>query len=86
MDSHDHEMVKFRILRGRNKAISRITTLDFRRANSDLFRVCLEVSHGLKCWKARGSRRLVDIEAPFYRSSRSVHPCKKSRNGGRRPM
>ncbi|GAB0198251.1 mitochondrial enolase superfamily member 1 [Grus japonensis] len=30
----DHKMVEFRILRGRSRAISRITTLDFRRAKS----------------------------------------------------
>ncbi|GAB0206941.1 hypothetical protein GRJ2_003159700 [Grus japonensis] len=34
----DHEMVEFRILRGRSRAISRITTLDFRRANFGLFK------------------------------------------------
>ncbi|GAB0208304.1 mitochondrial enolase superfamily member 1 [Grus japonensis] len=34
----DHEMVEFRILRGRSGAESRITTLDFRRANSGLFK------------------------------------------------
>ena len=30
-------MVEFKILSGRSKAISRIATLDFRRANFDLF-------------------------------------------------
>ncbi|GAB0203192.1 mitochondrial enolase superfamily member 1 [Grus japonensis] len=34
----DHEMVEFRILHGRNRAISRITTLDFRRANFGLLK------------------------------------------------
>jgi len=34
----DHEMVEFRILRGGSRAISRITTLDFRRANFELFK------------------------------------------------
>ena len=33
-----HEMVEFRILYGRSKATSRITTLDFRRANFNLFK------------------------------------------------
>lgn len=36
----DHEMVEFKVLYGRIKAISRISTLDFKRAD-------LEVSHGL---------------------------------------
>ena len=34
----DHEMLEFRILHGRSRAISRIKTLDFRRANSGLFK------------------------------------------------
>lgn len=29
----DHEVVEFRILSGRNKSVSRIPTLDFKRAN-----------------------------------------------------
>lgn len=33
----NHEIVEFRILHGRNKAVSTITTLDFRRTNVDLF-------------------------------------------------
>ena len=34
----DHEMVEFRILCGGSRSISRTATLDFRRANSDLFK------------------------------------------------
>jgi len=34
----DHEIVEFRILRGGSRVISRISTLDFRRANSGLFK------------------------------------------------
>ena len=34
----DHGMVKFRIVRGENKANSRITTLSFRRTDFGLFR------------------------------------------------
>ncbi|GAB0184184.1 hypothetical protein GRJ2_000884000 [Grus japonensis] len=34
----DHDMVEFRILRGRSRPVSRITTLDFRRANFGLFK------------------------------------------------
>jgi len=41
----DHEMVKFRILRGESRAISRITALDFRRANFGLFKDL----HGESC-------------------------------------
>ena len=34
----DHDVVEFRILCGRSKAISRIATLDFRSANFVLFK------------------------------------------------
>jgi len=34
----DHEIVEFKILLGRSKAVSRIATLDFRRANFYLFK------------------------------------------------
>jgi len=34
----DHEMVEFRILHGRSRAISRIKTLDFRRAKFGFFK------------------------------------------------
>lgn len=34
----DDEIMEFRILHGRNWAKSRIATLDFRRANSNLFK------------------------------------------------
>jgi len=37
----DREIVKFRILCGGSRAISRITTLDFRRANFALFKELL---------------------------------------------
>jgi len=37
----NHEMVEFRILRGRSRAISRIKTLDFRRAKFGLFKELL---------------------------------------------
>jgi len=34
----DHDMVEFRILHGGSRTISRITTLDFRRANFGLYK------------------------------------------------
>jgi len=37
----DHEMVEFRILRGGSREISRIKTLDLRRANFGLFKELL---------------------------------------------
>jgi len=41
LDCSDHEMVEFRIVRGGSRAISRIKTLDFRRANFGLFKELL---------------------------------------------
>jgi len=38
----DHEMLEFRILRGGSRAISRIKTLDLRRANFGLFKELLK--------------------------------------------
>jgi len=40
-------MVEFRILRGGSRAVSKITTLDFRRLNLASSRSYLEESHGL---------------------------------------
>uniref|UniRef100_A0A6G1R4T7 Uncharacterized protein n=1 Tax=Hypotaenidia okinawae TaxID=2861861 RepID=A0A6G1R4T7_9GRUI len=37
-DASDDEMVEFRVLQGRSKAVSRITTLDLRRENFGLFK------------------------------------------------
>ncbi|GAB0205201.1 hypothetical protein GRJ2_002985700 [Grus japonensis] len=72
----DHEMVEFRILRGRSRAISRINTLDFRRANFGLFKDLLgrilwvrALEHGVvqESWSTAG-------QAPLPPSSRLVHP------------
>jgi len=41
LDCSNHEMVEFRILRGGSRAISRIKTLDFRRASFGLFKELL---------------------------------------------
>lgn len=55
----NYEIVEFRFLDGRNKTVSRITTLDFRRASFDLFKGLLggipwatelEVKGTQKCW------------------------------------
>lgn len=44
----DHEMVAFMILGGENEAKSRITALDFRRAEFGLLRTCLDESHAIQ--------------------------------------
>jgi len=50
----DHEMVKFRILHGGSRAISRIKTLDLRRANFGLFKELLAGILWAKALEGRG--------------------------------
>lgn len=49
----DHEIAEFGILCGRNKEISRIAILDFRRVNFDLFGYLFE------SWKERELMRVA---------------------------
>jgi len=53
----DHEMMEFRILHRGSRAISRITTLDFKTANLVSSRTYLEKSRGSGLSKAGGSKR-----------------------------
>ena len=85
----DHEMVKFRVLRGGDKANCRIATLDFRRADFGLFRDLL----GRHLWDTVPEKRVYQqiwfifkdhvLQASF---SSLAHPvCRKSSKGVRRP-
>ena len=70
----DHEMVEFRILRGGSRAISRITTLDFRELTLASSRSCLEESRGPGISKAGGSMsagRSLNITSSMLRSGAS---------------
>ena len=67
----DHEMVEFRLLRGRSRATSRITTLDFRRANFGLFKDLLGGIPWVRALEGRGiQKELVNIQLPLPPSSR----------------
>ena len=56
------EMVKFRILCGGSRAITRITTLDFRRANFGLFKDLLGGIPWVKALEGRGGpRELITV-------------------------
>ena len=55
LGNSNHRMMEFRILQGRSKAKSRITTLGFRSADSGLFRALL----GRNPWDAALERRGV---------------------------
>ena len=49
----DHEMVNFKILRGGSRAISRIKTLDYKRANFGLFKDLLRGIPWVKALEGR---------------------------------
>lgn len=53
----DHEMVEFRILHGGHRAIGRIITLAFRRANFSLFTDLLGEILLVRALEGRGSKR-----------------------------
>ena len=53
----DHEMVEFRILRGGSRAISRLKTLDFKRANFGLFKDLLGGISWIRALELEGSKR-----------------------------
>ena len=52
----DHEMVEFRILRAARRVHSKLTTLDFRRADFGLFRDLLGRIPWDKAWKEEGPK------------------------------
>ena len=87
LGSRDCEMVNFRILRGGSRTISRIKTLDFRRANFDLFK---ELLGGIPWVRALESRGVQDSWLLFkhhflHTQDQCIAPSKKSGKGGRRP-
>jgi len=82
----DHEMVNFRILHGGSRAISRIKSLDFRRASFGLFK---ELLGGIPWARALEGRRTQEIwsllKNHFLHTQYQCIPLrKKSRKGGRR--
>jgi len=54
LSSSDHDMVNFRTLRGGSRAISRIKTLDFRRANFGRFKDLLGGIPWVRALESRG--------------------------------
>jgi len=79
--------VKFRILRGGSRAISRIKSLDFRRANFRLFK---EILGGIPCVRDLEGRSGHESWSLFkhhflHAQDWCIPVCKKCRKGGRRP-
>ena len=84
---HDHEMTEFRILHGGRRAVSRITTLDFRRANFGIFK---EVLGGIPWVRALEGRQVQENWSLFkhhflHAQDWCIPLGKKSSKGGRRP-
>jgi len=83
----DHGMVEFRILHGGSRAISRIKTLDLRRANFGVFRELL----GRIPWaRALEGRKVQECWSLFkchflHAQERCIPLRKKYNKGGRRP-
>ncbi|GAB0208473.1 mitochondrial enolase superfamily member 1 [Grus japonensis] len=83
----DHEMVEFRILHGRSRAISRITTLDFRRANFGLCKDLLGRIPWVRALEGKGAQETQSIfKHHFLRAQdQSIPKNRKSSKGGKRP-
>ncbi|GAB0209109.1 mitochondrial enolase superfamily member 1 [Grus japonensis] len=80
-------MVEFRILRGRSRAMSRITTLDFRRANFGLFKDLLGRIPWDRALEGKGAQESWSVfKHHFLRAQdRCILKSRKSSKGGRRP-
>jgi len=83
----DHEMVEFRILCGGSRSISRIKTLDFRRANFGLFKDLLGGIPWVRALEGRGVQESWSLfKRHFLHAQDQCIPLrKKSSKGGRRP-
>ncbi|GAB0178039.1 nucleoside diphosphate kinase 6 [Grus japonensis] len=71
----DHEMMEFKILRAARRAHSKLTALDFRRADFGLFRDVLGTL-GQSPGGKKGSRQLANIQGPPPPSSGAIDPNK----------
>uniref|UniRef100_A0A8B9PGQ4 Reverse transcriptase domain-containing protein n=1 Tax=Apteryx owenii TaxID=8824 RepID=A0A8B9PGQ4_APTOW len=80
-------MVEFRILRGGGRALSKIATLDFRRANFGLFRDLLRGIPWVRALEGRGVQEswLIFKHHLLQAQERCIPMSRKSSKGGRRP-
>jgi len=83
----NHEMAEFRILRGGSRAISRIKTLDFSRANFGLFKELHGGIPWVRALEGRGvQERWLLFKHHFLHAQERCIPLRtKSRKGGKRP-
>jgi len=87
LDCSDHEMLEFRILRGRSRAISRIKPLDFKRANFGLFKELLRGILWVRALEGRGVHESWSLFKYHFlhAQDRCIPLSKKSSKGSRRP-
>ncbi|GAB0208568.1 mitochondrial enolase superfamily member 1 [Grus japonensis] len=80
-------MVESRILHGRSRAVSRITTLDFRRANFGLLKDLLGRIPWVKALEGKGVQENWSVFKHHFLQAqdRCIPKSKKSSKGGRRP-
>jgi len=80
-------MVEFTILRGGSRAISRITALDFRRANFGLFKDLLGGIPWVRALEGRGVQESWSVFKNHFLHAQDwcITMGKKSSKGGRRP-
>lgn len=57
-DFSDNEMAEFRILRGESQARSKVTALDFRRAEFSSKGIYLKESHGIRPYHGEGPKKV----------------------------
>jgi len=83
----DHEMGEIRILCGGNRAISRITALDFRRANFGLFKDLLRGITWVRALEGRGDQESWLLFKHHFPHTKDlcIPMSKKSSKAGRRP-
>lgn len=84
----NHGMVEFRILSGRSKPKSGIATLDFRRANFDLFQDLLRAIPWARMLESKGTcESWSALKQCFFQGQDQCIPTsKKSGNVGRIPV
>ncbi|GAB0188840.1 hypothetical protein GRJ2_001349300 [Grus japonensis] len=84
----DHEMVEFRILRAARRALSKLTTLDFRRADFGLFRDLLGRIPWDKALEERGAQDswLIFKGHLLQAQERCIPTKRKSSKNTKRPL
>ena len=82
-----HEIVEFSILHGRNKAVSRIATLDFKRENFNLFNDLLGGILWIRSLEGKGTHESwLTFKHHFFQAQGQCNArSKKSGKSGRRP-